>query len=174
MSTTLVAECRSVDPSLSSSKTSIFRPPPVGALPVFWPQVRTFVKNEDQNFSLFNYVNEQQNEVEKLEEQLHQLEEEEQKFTQVSQFFKPRVANKVEQPNGVVSTAVAIMLIHEQHALREYCAYWLPCVGVGLPTGHSLKHALLTNPPFTAVSIISRLSMKHAVDSHGNLFCRAL
>ncbi|CAN0201395.1 unnamed protein product, partial [Hapterophycus canaliculatus] len=44
--------------------------------------VRTFVKNEDQNFSLFNYVNEQQNEVEKLEEQLHQLEEEEQKFTQ--------------------------------------------------------------------------------------------
>lgn len=48
-------------------------------------QVRTFVKNEDQNFSLFNYVNEQQNEVEKLEEQLHQLEEEEQKFTQVKQ-----------------------------------------------------------------------------------------
>lgn len=47
------------------------------------PQVRTFVKNEDQNFSLFNYVNEQQNEVEKLEEQLHQLQEEEQKFTQV-------------------------------------------------------------------------------------------
>lgn len=46
-------------------------------------QVRTFVKNEDQNFSLFNYVNEQQNEVEKLEEQLNQLEEEEKKFTQV-------------------------------------------------------------------------------------------
>ncbi|CAM9484441.1 unnamed protein product [Scytosiphon promiscuus] len=46
--------------------------------------VRTFVKNEDQNFSLFNYVNEQQNEVEKLEEQLHQLQEEEQKFTQES------------------------------------------------------------------------------------------
>ena len=41
------------------------------------------MKNEDQNFSLFNYVNEQQNEVEKLEEQLHQLEEEEKKFTQV-------------------------------------------------------------------------------------------
>lgn len=41
------------------------------------------MKNEDQNFSLFNYVNEQQNEVEKLEEQLHELEEEEQKFAQV-------------------------------------------------------------------------------------------
>lgn len=41
------------------------------------------MKNEDQNFSLFNYVNEQQNEVEKLEEQLHQLEEEKQKFAQV-------------------------------------------------------------------------------------------
>lgn len=48
------------------------------------PKVRTFVKNEDQNFSLFNYVNEQQNDVEKLEEQLHQLEEEEQKFAQES------------------------------------------------------------------------------------------
>lgn len=42
------------------------------------------MKNEDQNFSLFNYVNEQQNDVEKLEEQLHQLEEEEQKFAQES------------------------------------------------------------------------------------------
>merc|ERR1719181_1977704 len=32
--------------------------------------VRTFIKNEDQNFSLFNYVSEQTNEVEKLEEQI--------------------------------------------------------------------------------------------------------
>lgn len=52
------------------------------------PQVRTFVNNEDQNFSLFNYVNEQQNEVEKLEEQLHQLEQEEKKFTQVVRFCR--------------------------------------------------------------------------------------
>ncbi|CAN0463511.1 unnamed protein product, partial [Laminaria digitata] len=44
--------------------------------------VRTFVKNEDQNFSLFNYVNEQQNDIEKLEEQLNQLQVEEKKFTQ--------------------------------------------------------------------------------------------
>ncbi|CAN0172184.1 unnamed protein product, partial [Discosporangium mesarthrocarpum] len=46
--------------------------------------VRTFIKNEDQNFSLFNYVNEQQNELEKLEEQLQGLREEELKFAQVS------------------------------------------------------------------------------------------
>lgn len=46
-------------------------------------KVRTFIRNEDRNFSLFNYVNEQQNEVEKLEEQLQQLEEEERKFAQV-------------------------------------------------------------------------------------------
>jgi len=39
--------------------------------------VRTFIKNEDQNFSLFNYVNEQTNEIEKLEEQIQQLSEEE-------------------------------------------------------------------------------------------------
>lgn len=58
------------------------------------------MKNEDQNFSLFNYVNEQQNEVEKLEEQLHQLQEEEQKFTQVcrriiQQPFRCRICNVV-------------------------------------------------------------------------------
>ena len=32
--------------------------------------VDTFIANEDQNFSLFNYVNEQNNEIEKLEEQI--------------------------------------------------------------------------------------------------------
>jgi hypothetical protein len=42
--------------------------------------VRTFIKNEDHNFSLFNYVNEQNNEVEKLEEQIQTLREEERKF----------------------------------------------------------------------------------------------
>mmetsp|Transcript_72323 Transcript_72323/g.205687 ORF Transcript_72323/g.205687 Transcript_72323/m.205687 type:complete len:564 (-) Transcript_72323:150-1841(-) len=46
--------------------------------------VRTFIKNEDQNFSLFNYVNEQTNEIEKLEEQIQQLKEEEQKYAQES------------------------------------------------------------------------------------------
>ena len=46
--------------------------------------VRTFIKNEDHNFSLFNYVNEQNNEIEKLEEQLQVLREEERKFTQES------------------------------------------------------------------------------------------
>ncbi|KAF0713628.1 hypothetical protein AaE_011746 [Aphanomyces astaci] len=30
--------------------------------------VTTFIKNEDQNFSLFNYVNEQTNEIEKLQD----------------------------------------------------------------------------------------------------------
>merc|ERR1712196_665048 len=42
--------------------------------------VNTFIANEDQNFSLFNYVNEQNNEIEKLEEQISALKEEEQKF----------------------------------------------------------------------------------------------
>jgi hypothetical protein len=42
--------------------------------------VRTFIKNEDQNFSLFNYVNEQTNEIEKLEEHIQQLREEEHKY----------------------------------------------------------------------------------------------
>ena len=42
--------------------------------------VRTFIKNEDHNFSLFNYVNEQNNEIEKLEEQIQILREEERKF----------------------------------------------------------------------------------------------
>jgi coiled-coil domain-containing protein 63/114 len=46
--------------------------------------VQTFIKNEDQNFSLFNYVNEQTNEIEKLEEHIQQLKEEEQKYAQES------------------------------------------------------------------------------------------
>jgi len=46
--------------------------------------VNIFIKNEDHNFSLFNYVNEQNNEIEKVEEQIQMLREEEQKFTQES------------------------------------------------------------------------------------------
>ena len=46
--------------------------------------VRTFIKNEDHNFSLFNYVNEQNNEVEKLEENIQALREEERKYAQES------------------------------------------------------------------------------------------
>jgi hypothetical protein len=46
--------------------------------------VRNFIKNEDHNFSLFNYVNEQNNEIEKLEEQIQVLREEERKYAQES------------------------------------------------------------------------------------------
>jgi hypothetical protein len=46
--------------------------------------VKTFIKNEDHNFSLFNYVNEQNNEIEKYEEQIQALREEERKFAQES------------------------------------------------------------------------------------------
>jgi len=46
--------------------------------------VRTFIKNEDHNFSLFNYVNEQNNEIEKYEEQIQMLREEEKKYAQES------------------------------------------------------------------------------------------
>ena len=42
--------------------------------------VRLFVKNEDQNFSLFNYVTEQTNEIEKLQEAISTLQEEEAKY----------------------------------------------------------------------------------------------
>jgi DNA repair exonuclease SbcCD ATPase subunit len=43
--------------------------------------VRTFIKHEDHNFSLFNYVNEQNNEIERLEDQIQQLREDEKRFT---------------------------------------------------------------------------------------------
>lgn len=46
--------------------------------------VRTFIKNEDHNFSLFNYVSEQNNEIEKYEEQIQLLREDERKFAQES------------------------------------------------------------------------------------------
>jgi len=46
--------------------------------------VKTFIKNEDHNFSLFNYVNEQNNEIEKLDEQIQLLREEERKYAHES------------------------------------------------------------------------------------------
>mmetsp|Transcript_12144 Transcript_12144/g.42918 ORF Transcript_12144/g.42918 Transcript_12144/m.42918 type:complete len:536 (-) Transcript_12144:45-1652(-) len=46
--------------------------------------VRMFIKNEDQNFSLFNYVNEQTNDLEKLGEQVQHLQDEQAKYTQES------------------------------------------------------------------------------------------
>ncbi|TYZ68780.1 hypothetical protein PybrP1_010061 [[Pythium] brassicae (nom. inval.)] len=42
--------------------------------------VASFLKKEDQNFSLFNYVNEQSNEIEKLDERLAELRLEETKY----------------------------------------------------------------------------------------------
>ena len=46
--------------------------------------VTTFINAEDQNFALFNYVNEQTNEIEKLEEQVQALQDEQAKYTQES------------------------------------------------------------------------------------------
>jgi hypothetical protein len=43
--------------------------------------VKNFIKNEDHNFSLFNYVSEQNTEVEKLEEAIQALREEEKRYT---------------------------------------------------------------------------------------------
>lgn len=44
--------------------------------------VRNFIKNEDRNFSLFNYVSEQNSEIERLEDIIHTLREEEKKYSQ--------------------------------------------------------------------------------------------
>jgi len=46
--------------------------------------VRTFIKNEEHNFSLFNYVTEQNNEIEKYQEQIQALKDEEQRFEKES------------------------------------------------------------------------------------------
>ena len=46
--------------------------------------VSTFIHNEDQNFSLFNYVSEQNNELERLEGQIAVLQGEVSKHTQES------------------------------------------------------------------------------------------
>ena len=42
--------------------------------------MQTFIDAEDQNFSLFNYVNELNNEIEKLEEQIVELKKEIDKY----------------------------------------------------------------------------------------------
>lgn len=46
--------------------------------------VKMFQQNEETNYSLFNFVAEQNNEMERLEEQLAALKEEEAKFHQES------------------------------------------------------------------------------------------
>jgi len=71
--------------------------------------VRTFIKNEEHNFSLFNYVNEQNNEIEKYEEQIQQLKEEELKFAQES-------GNDVNQHKEILKDLEAKLQTSEQMA----------------------------------------------------------
>lgn len=46
--------------------------------------VKSFIKNEDHNFSLFNYVSEQNSEIERAEEAIQALKAEERRFSQES------------------------------------------------------------------------------------------
>lgn len=73
--------------------------------------VRTFIKNEDQNFSLFNYVNEQTNEIEKLEEQIAMLRGEEHRFAQAS-------GQDVEQAKAVLAELEAKVTATDASAQR--------------------------------------------------------
>ena len=43
-------------------------------------QVRQFIENEDQNFKMFNYLNELNQEIEKGEEQINELKQETEKY----------------------------------------------------------------------------------------------
>eukprot|EP00941_MAST-03F_sp_MAST-3F-sp1_P006020 g6020.t1 len=69
--------------------------------------VKTFIQNEDQNFSLFNYVNGQTHEIEKLEEQVEELEEEKRKYTMnntedANQLLTKELTEKLENTNSTI------------------------------------------------------------------------
>ncbi|EEY63908.1 Outer Dynein Arm Docking Complex [Phytophthora infestans T30-4] len=76
--------------------------------------VTSFIKKEDQNFSLFNYVNEQSNEIEKLEEWIAALRDEERRYGDG--------ANGVADENGVGQHKQLLRDLETRLALTEQAA----------------------------------------------------
>jgi len=70
--------------------------------------VRTFIKNEETNFSLFNYVNEQTNEMERLEEEILKLKEEESKFRAETEGLSESASTEEGEDQEKATQAAAI------------------------------------------------------------------
>lgn len=74
--------------------------------------VRVFIKNEEQNFSLFSYLNEQAGEIERLEDEIQSLQEE------TAQYEKAN-ANNTAQNDEILKIENRIKTTEEQTAMYE-------------------------------------------------------
>lgn len=74
--------------------------------------VRVFIKNEEQNFSLFSYLNEQAGEIERLEDEIQSLQEEKAQYEEAN-------ANNIEQNDEILKIENRIKTTEEQTAMYE-------------------------------------------------------
>lgn len=74
--------------------------------------VKVFIKNEEQNFSLFSYLNEQAGEIERLEDEIQSLQEEKAQYEEAN-------ANNIEQNDEILKIENRIKTTEEQTAMYE-------------------------------------------------------
>ena len=71
-----------------------------------------FIKNEEQNFSLFSYLNEQAGEIERLEDEIQSLQEEKAQYEKAN-------ANNTAQNDEILKIENRIKTTEEQTAMYE-------------------------------------------------------
>ncbi len=74
--------------------------------------VKVFIKNEEQNFSLFSYLSEQAGEIERLEDDIQALQEEKAQYEEAN-------ASSIEQNDEILKIENRIKTTEEQTALYE-------------------------------------------------------
>jgi hypothetical protein len=74
--------------------------------------VKVFIKTEEQNFSLFSYLNEQAGEIERLEDEIQLLQEEKARYEEAN-------ANNIVQNDEIVKIENRIKTTEEQTAMYE-------------------------------------------------------
>ena len=74
--------------------------------------VKVFIKNEEQNFSLFSYLNEQAGEIERLEDDIQSLQEEKAQYEEAN-------ANNIEQNDEILKIENRIKTTEEQTTMYE-------------------------------------------------------
>lgn len=74
--------------------------------------VKVFIKNEEQNFSLFSYLSEQAGEIERLEDDIQALQEEKAQYEEVN-------VSSIKQNDEILKIENRIKTTEEQTALYE-------------------------------------------------------
>ena len=74
--------------------------------------VKVFIKNEEHNFSLFSYLNEQAGEIERLEDELQSLQEEKARYEEAN-------TNNIKQNDELIKIENRITTTEDQIAVYE-------------------------------------------------------